>query len=152
MRSIVGFGPLGWRIIDNTAKIRLREGFWYFQRGGGGDSWSIWGRDQHRSASLSSYGHTSICRSFIVGLGCGLVITFAYYCSRRSTTGDFRHSERANRVQFSPVGEDSLRTFLSLPGVIPKGWCERLDLGSDCGLAVNHRFSYSRRSMTPPIF
>ena len=151
MRYIVGFGPLGWRIIENTAKNRLQAGFGCFRRGGGGDCWTIGGVDQHKSASLRSYGHTTISRSFIGAFADGLATNYVHYCSRRTTTSDFLFSERYNRVQFSPIGGDSLRTFLTLPDDIPKGWRERLGGGLDCGLAVNYRFSWSRRSMTTPI-
>ena len=75
-----------------------------------------WGKDQHEIASLPSYGHISIYRSFIGGLGQYLATNYAYYCSRRSTTGDFRCSERDNRFKSHQLGKIYCAlSFLCLP-------------------------------------
>ena len=51
--------------------------------------------------------------------------------------GRFLYSGQDNRVQISPLGVDSLRSFLSLPDGIPKGWYERLSRGLCCGFLPN---------------
>ena len=50
---------------------------------------------------------------------------------------DFESSERADRVQFSPLERDLLRTFASLLGNIPKGLYESFGRGLDYGLMLN---------------
>ena len=60
-----------------------------------------------------------------------LTTNFVQYGSWRSTTADCWCSERADRVQFSPLERDLLRTFASLLGNIPKGLYERFGRGLD---------------------